>query len=80
MHISLRALHALTLPLLAASALLLDFNAGRGDDPSTMGLINLEGARDKGQSANTPDLYIKSDKDWRGVKAAKFHRDVGNIR
>ncbi|KAK0706310.1 hypothetical protein B0T26DRAFT_837247 [Lasiosphaeria miniovina] len=80
MYISLRALHGLALPLLVASKLLIDFNAARGDDPSKMGHINLEGARGESRSSNSPDLYIKSDQDWRGEKAAHFHREVGNIR
>lgn len=80
MYISLHFFLSLALPLLVSSKLLIDFNAARNDATSKMGQLNLEGIRGEKQSANTPALYIKSDKDWRGAKAARFHRNVGNIR
>lgn len=72
-----------TLLWLADSAickLLVDYNADRGDDISRVGLVNLEQARNVKPKANTDDLYIKADKDWRGSKAAHFHRKKGYIR
>ncbi|KAK6522849.1 hypothetical protein TWF281_002280 [Arthrobotrys megalospora] len=65
---------------LAASTLLLDFDAQRGDNPSILGLLNLEQARGNAISANTKDLYIKLDKDPKGVPAARVHRKAGYIR
>lgn len=61
-------------------ALLVDFNAARGDDPKLLGLRNLEAARDEKRSDNAADLYIKSGRDVNGTAAAHFHRDKGNIR
>ncbi|KAF3932205.1 hypothetical protein ABW20_dc0109655 [Dactylellina cionopaga] len=65
---------------LGTANLLLDFDAQRGDKPSILGLINLEQARDDTISANTQDLYIKLDKDPKGVPAAHVHRKSGYIR
>lgn len=73
----------LLLPLFfsaAASELLVDFDPSAGDDPSVLGLINLEAARGAKQSSNTPDLYINLGYDANGVRAGHFHRDAGNIR
>lgn len=64
----------------AFSKLLVDYNAERGDDISNIGLMNLEQARGDKVRANTDDLYIKAGKDWRGSKAAHFHRKKGYIR
>jgi hypothetical protein len=61
----------------AICKLLVDYNADRGDDVSSIGLVNLERARDDTIKANIDDLYIKADKDWRGSKAAHFHRKKG---
>ena len=71
------------LPLLfntVVSKLLVDFNAAAGDDPSVLGLANLEGIRGVTQKVNTPDLFIDLGIDPNGIPAAHFHRDVGNIR
>jgi hypothetical protein len=73
----------LTLLWLADSAickLLVNYNAEQGDDVSNMGLMNLEHIRGDTIKANTDDLYIKAGKDWRGSKAAHFHRKKGYIR
>jgi hypothetical protein len=64
----------------AICKLLVDYNADHGDDVSSIGLVNLERARDDTIKANIDDLYIKADKDWRGSKAAHFHRKKGYIR
>jgi hypothetical protein len=64
----------------AVSKLLVDYNADRGDDVSKIGLMNLEQARGVKIGSNTDDLYIKAGKDWRGSKAAHFHRKKGYIR
>ncbi|RVD86087.1 uncharacterized protein DFL_004381 [Arthrobotrys flagrans] len=74
------ALSLLSLLNLGASTLLLDFDAQRGDNPSILGLLNLEQARGDPISANTKDLYIKLDKDPKGVQAAHVHRKAGYIR
>ncbi|KAF9731469.1 hypothetical protein PMIN06_000425 [Paraphaeosphaeria minitans] len=73
-------LQALVIVPTALGALLVDFNAARGDDPSVLGLRNLEAARDDKRSDNAADLYIKAEKDANGTAAAHFHRDKGNIR
>jgi hypothetical protein len=73
----------LTLLCLATSVtskLLVDYNADRGDNVSEMGQLNLEEARNHTIDSNTDDLYIKAGKDWRGTKAAHFHRKKGYIR
>ncbi|RHZ43461.1 uncharacterized protein CDV56_102436 [Aspergillus thermomutatus] len=59
---------------------LIDFSAARGDDPSILGIRNLEAARDDKVSANTDDLYIKLGTDPRGTSALHFHRIQGDIR
>jgi hypothetical protein len=64
----------------ATSKLLVDYNASRGDAVSEMGQPNLEEARNHTIDSNTPDLYIKAGKDWRGTKAAHFHRKKDYIR
>jgi hypothetical protein len=64
----------------AISKLLVDYNADRGDDVSKIGFLNLEQARGDKIKENTDDLYIKAGKDWRGSKAAHFHRKKGYIR
>ncbi|KAI0115647.1 hypothetical protein GGR51DRAFT_503670 [Nemania sp. FL0031] len=76
----LYALLSLMLCQMAASALLVDYSAARGDDPSKMGQLNLESTRGTKVSKNTADLYIKSDVDWRGTKCAHFHRKKDWIR
>lgn len=73
-------LQALALVPTALSALLVDFNAARGDDPKVLGLRNLEAARGDKPSDNAADLYVKTDKDANGTAAAHFHRAKGNIR
>ncbi|KAF3090164.1 hypothetical protein TWF569_007239 [Orbilia oligospora] len=75
-----QAVSILSLLNLGASTLLLDFDAQRGDNPSILGLLNLEQARGDSISANTKDLYIKLDKDPKGVQAAHVHRKAGYIR
>ncbi|KAK6348736.1 hypothetical protein TWF718_006523 [Orbilia javanica] len=74
------ALSFLSLCHLASSTLLLDFDAQRGDNPSILGLLNLEQARGDPISSNTKDLYIKLDKDPKGIQAAHVHRKAGFIR
>jgi hypothetical protein len=72
------------LPLLAVtpalSSLLVSFSAPAGNDPSVLGVINLEAARGVRPADQTDDLYIKLDKDPAGVAAAHFHRKEGDIR
>ncbi|KAA8648898.1 hypothetical protein EYZ11_006045 [Aspergillus tanneri] len=65
---------------LVQGKLLLDFNAARGDNPSVLGGVNLEAAKGDKRHGNTPELYIKMDKDPKGVPALHFHRDKGYIR
>ncbi|PYI28162.1 hypothetical protein BP00DRAFT_403529 [Aspergillus indologenus CBS 114.80] len=74
---------AVTLALLLPQALctpLLDFSAANGDPPSTLGILNLEEARDEKISANTNDLYIKLATDPHGVPALHYHRKQSYIR
>ncbi|RAH79734.1 hypothetical protein BO86DRAFT_401546 [Aspergillus japonicus CBS 114.51] len=74
---------AVTLALLLPPALctpLLDFSAANGDPPSTLGILNLEEARDEKISANTNDLYIKLATDPHGVPALHYHRKQSYIR
>ncbi|KAK7192981.1 hypothetical protein DPSP01_005190 [Paraphaeosphaeria sporulosa] len=73
-------IRALILAPAALGALLVDFNAARGDDPKALGLRNLEAARGDKRSENSADLYIKADKDADGAAAAHFHRAKANIR
>ncbi|KAI8950692.1 hypothetical protein F4801DRAFT_602108 [Xylaria longipes] len=76
-------LHALLILLLCqvvASTLLVDYNADRGDDPSNIGLLNLESTRGVSPSKNTPDLYFQSGVDWKGTKCAHVHRKKDFIR
>ncbi|KAA8902929.1 hypothetical protein FN846DRAFT_814114 [Sphaerosporella brunnea] len=70
----------LILPILVSANLLLDYNAARGDAPDTLGLLNLEAARDDKVAANRADLYIKLGTDPKGVTALHVHRDKGDIR
>ncbi|PIG90197.1 hypothetical protein AARAC_003665 [Aspergillus arachidicola] len=65
-------------PALAKS--LVDFSAARGDNPSILGLRNLESVRDTKLDENTKDLYIKLDKDPKGTPALHFHRKKDYIR
>ncbi|OJK02000.1 hypothetical protein ASPACDRAFT_58383 [Aspergillus aculeatus ATCC 16872] len=74
---------ALTVTLLLSPALstpLLNFSAANGDPPSTLGILNLEEARDQEISANTNDLYIKLATDPHGVPALHYHRKQSYIR
>ncbi|KAL1602710.1 hypothetical protein SLS60_006131 [Paraconiothyrium brasiliense] len=73
-------IQTLALVPVTLGALLVDFNAARGDDPKVLGLRNLEAARGNTRSDNAADLYIKSDKDASGTAAAHFHRKKDNIR
>ncbi|KAK7937683.1 uncharacterized protein PG986_014551 [Apiospora aurea] len=79
-HLAHLAATALLCASYARAALLVDYNAARGDEVAKMGLVNLEAARDEKQHENTADLYIKNDKDWKGAKSAHFHRKKGDIR
>ncbi|KAK8057285.1 hypothetical protein PG996_011222 [Apiospora saccharicola] len=79
-HFAQLAATALFCASYARAALLVDYNAARGDEVSKMGQVNLEAARDERPSGNTADLYIKNDKDWKGAKSAHFHRKKGDIR
>lgn len=65
-------------PALAKS--LVDFSAARGDNPSILGLRNLESVRNTKLDENTKDLYIKLDKDPKGTPALHFHRKKDYIR
>ncbi|OGM48813.1 hypothetical protein ABOM_003028 [Aspergillus bombycis] len=65
-------------PALAKS--LLDFSAARGDNPSVLGVRNLESVRNTRPKDNTNDLYIKLDKDPKGTPALHFHRKKDYIR
>lgn len=62
------------------STLLVNFSAEAGDDPSVMGLRDLEAARGATQEENTGDLYIELGKDPSGVPCAHYHRIEGDIR
>ncbi|KAI2463059.1 hypothetical protein F4781DRAFT_146993 [Annulohypoxylon bovei var. microspora] len=62
------------------SSLLVDFNAARGNDPKVLGTLNLEQAKGDKPKGNTPDLYIKLDKDPKKVPAAHFHHKAGDRR
>ena len=64
----------------ASCSLLVDFDALAGDDPSVIGLLNLEPTRTTTQSANSADLYIELGMDPSGVAAAHVHRIEGDIR
>ncbi|KAE8386698.1 hypothetical protein BDV23DRAFT_187006 [Aspergillus alliaceus] len=64
----------------ALSKSLVDFSAARGDDPSVLGMRNLEAERNAPQSENSKDLYIKLDKDPKGAPALHFHRKKDYIR
>ncbi|KAB8261781.1 hypothetical protein BDV32DRAFT_157789 [Aspergillus pseudonomiae] len=65
-------------PALAKS--LIDFSAARSDNPSVLGIRNLESVRGTKPKDNTNDLYIKLDKDPKGTPALHFHRKKDNIR
>ncbi|KAJ5452904.1 Concanavalin A-like lectin/glucanase subgroup [Penicillium cf. griseofulvum] len=62
------------------SSSLVDFSAARGDNPSILGLRNLEAARGDSRSTNTDELYIKLGADPKGVPSLHYHRDIGYIR
>jgi hypothetical protein len=62
------------------SASLLDFSASRGDDPSILGIRNLEAARGDTLSSNTADLYIELGADKNGTASLHYHRIEGDIR
>ncbi|KAK6851951.1 hypothetical protein PG995_012076 [Apiospora arundinis] len=79
-YFSQLAVSALLAAAHASAALLVDYNAARGDGVGEMGLVNLEAARGEAQKGNTADLYIKADNDWKGAKSAHFHRKKGDIR
>jgi hypothetical protein len=64
----------------ALSKSLLDFSAARGDNPSMLGIRNLEAERDRRPKDNSKDLYIKLDKDQNGTPALHFHRKKDYIR
>ncbi|KAF7590819.1 hypothetical protein BBP40_002341 [Aspergillus hancockii] len=64
----------------ALSKTLLDFSAARGDDPSGLGVRNLESERGVRPKDNTDDLYIKLDKDPNGTPALHYHRKKDFIR
>ncbi|KAI0138116.1 hypothetical protein F4776DRAFT_663253 [Hypoxylon sp. NC0597] len=67
--------------LSARKAPLVDFLASRGDDPKTLGTLNLEKGKGDRPKSNTPDLYIKLDKDFKGINgAAHFHHKAGYRR
>lgn len=76
----LQSLLALTLPLLAHSKLVLDYQAARGDDPESLGLLNLEKARGEKVKEHTDDLFILAGEDTDGNPAAHFHRKKDYIR
>lgn len=76
----LSLLNILVLSSLAASALLVDYNAARGDDPAVIGSRELEAERGVKVKENSEGLYIKSDVDRRGTKCAHFHRNETSIR
>ncbi|KAJ5813240.1 Concanavalin A-like lectin/glucanase subgroup [Penicillium robsamsonii] len=62
------------------SSSLLDFSAARGDNPSILGIRNLEAARGDTTSSNTDDLYIKLGADPNGIPSLHYHRIKGDIR
>ncbi|RAH69871.1 uncharacterized protein BO66DRAFT_323869 [Aspergillus aculeatinus CBS 121060] len=79
MHLSPLAVTLTLLPP-ALSTPLLNFSAANGDPPSTLGILNLEEARDQKVSTNTNDLYIKLASDPHGVPALHYHRKKDYIR
>ncbi|RAL10947.1 uncharacterized protein BO97DRAFT_471270 [Aspergillus homomorphus CBS 101889] len=64
----------------ALATSLLSFSAAKGDDPSVLGIRNLEEARDEKISDNTNDLYIKLGTDPHGTPALHYHRKKDYIR
>ncbi|KAF2971903.1 hypothetical protein GQX73_g1741 [Xylaria multiplex] len=80
MAIRLYALLILLLCQVVAGTLLVDYNADRDDDPSKIGILNLESTRHVKVSKNTADLYIKSGVDWKGTKCAHVHHKEGFLR
>lgn len=70
----------LTIVSVVSGKLLIDFNAPRGDDPSVLGQINLEEARNMTVTEQTKDLFYKKGADWKGNPAAHVHRKAGFIR
>ncbi|KAK2880163.1 hypothetical protein FQN49_000510 [Arthroderma sp. PD_2] len=64
----------------ALGAVIVDFQSARGDDPSILGLRNLETKRGTMIPENIPDLFIKEGKDPNGVSAAYFHKKKGMLR
>ncbi|KAI0183112.1 hypothetical protein EV127DRAFT_517215 [Xylaria flabelliformis] len=69
----LPSLLTLLLCQVVAGTLLVDYDAARGDDPSKLGLLNLESTQHVKVSKNTPDLYFQSGVDWKGTKCAHVH-------
>ncbi|RAL04509.1 uncharacterized protein BO80DRAFT_202315 [Aspergillus ibericus CBS 121593] len=77
LHHLLYALAALQ-PVTATS--LINFSAANGDNPSTLGILNLEEARGDKISSNTADLYAKLGTDPNSTPALHYHRKEGYIR
>ncbi|PWY83378.1 hypothetical protein BO70DRAFT_361494 [Aspergillus heteromorphus CBS 117.55] len=65
-------------PILATS--LINFSAAAGDNPSTLGILDLEEARGDKISSNIADLYAKLGTDSKGTAALHYHRKEGYIR
>lgn len=65
-------------PALAAS--LIDFSAARGDNPSMLGIKNLQADRDNTIDYDPADLFIKLGTDPQGTPALHFHRIKDYIR
>lgn len=63
----------------AQASLLIDYD-GATDDPSVLGILNLEAARGDTQAANSDTLYFKKGADWTGIGAGHAGRAVGDIR
>ncbi|EGE07835.1 hypothetical protein TEQG_06768 [Trichophyton equinum CBS 127.97] len=64
----------------ALGAVLVDFQSARGDDPSVLGLRNLETKRGTMIPDNIPDLFIRKGKDPNGAPVAHFHKKKGMLR
>ncbi|OOF89868.1 hypothetical protein ASPCADRAFT_135635 [Aspergillus carbonarius ITEM 5010] len=65
-------------PAIATS--LLNFSAANGDNPTKIGILNLEEARGNKISSNIADLYAKLGSDPNGTPALHYHRKEGYIR
>ncbi|EAW13237.1 uncharacterized protein ACLA_016830 [Aspergillus clavatus NRRL 1] len=76
----LSSVYLLALLPYALATSIIDFSAARGDNPSVLGQMNLEAARDDKVSGNTKDLFIKLGTDPHGAPALHFHRIKGDIR